>query len=758
MLPPYVGARASVQGAKKYDWLQESSHFESSMQESQATSMGQTSRVENTRKILAETDKFITSELHARGCNDATLPSVARLQVFDEAMDKFCARCPAYRTFLDAYRREQAELRRAYTQRISEIPRLRAHAEAAQTKANGIMESQRDAAVAEAADLRREVARLKSVADRAVVSLAALSEDLETHKRSHRRATDESDELKRSSTVLTLSLARLEEDRERWALQDNSSRSEALNLRSALDKSNVEMERLKNLAADLEDHLKTERSEAARECEQRVFELRRELAATTTAHRALAIKFRALSAKTKEDDDGESHAPGDAETDAPEAPAPAATADPSPPAEPQPPPAEAADGASPKAASPKAAPALPAIDGAASAPDDDGAANAPSVRFAAPPPGRAPPAGRRPSAPVSDAPAEAANDQAPDVNVLAEPYAPPGHYFDGLGLDDDVPPYLRFEGRVKNWTISKRETERMINDVWIAKETSARDAAGAAAARPASASGRNGSEQLASFLPVYLLQRFKSHSLAIEWGYNLLDGLRRYISDSDCRLFLEIMRGELAEEVRFDQLQMLVEVSATMQTEDCAASHDGRASGALTVPAFMAALRRLLTTKPEHSFARLQRQLHVEAQQNKARIVNYKELLESDAQGTQSKFCELLREQHLAEILLFTQELAEAIRGPDEDAAGDAVPPAKLPLARFRAAISAVDADKPRGEVNAYLVRGADCDAKDLLDFEVQNKAYDVEVFIKKLSQSGLVKKSPLKGAGLSPGKPGNPT
>ena len=28
-----------------------------------------------------------------------------------------------------------------------------------------------------------------------------------------------------------------------------------------------------------------------------------------------------------------------------------------------------------------------------------------------------------------------------------------------------MPPYLRFEGRVKNWRLSKRETERMHEDV-----------------------------------------------------------------------------------------------------------------------------------------------------------------------------------------------------------------------------------------------------------------------------------------------------
>ena len=75
--------------------------------------------------------------------------------------------------------------------------------------------------------------------------------------------------------------------------------------------------------------------------------------------------------------------------------------------------------------------------------------------------------------------------------------------------------------------------------------------------------------QLDEFVYDYLLRRYDgSHTKAIEWGYNLYDALERYVSDSDCKLFLKILAGELAEEVRNDQLALIVQVKQAMEKED----------------------------------------------------------------------------------------------------------------------------------------------------------------------------------------------
>ena len=63
---------------------------------------------------MQEIEDFITMELQSRGCDDANLPCVARLQVFEEALDRFLSRCHMYRSFFDRYRREQNMLRGVY--------------------------------------------------------------------------------------------------------------------------------------------------------------------------------------------------------------------------------------------------------------------------------------------------------------------------------------------------------------------------------------------------------------------------------------------------------------------------------------------------------------------------------------------------------------------------------------------------------------------------------------------------------------------
>ena len=60
---------------------------------------------------LHDIGEFIAMELQARACDDANLPSIARLQVFEEALDRFLSRCQMYRPFFNRYRKEQTMLR-----------------------------------------------------------------------------------------------------------------------------------------------------------------------------------------------------------------------------------------------------------------------------------------------------------------------------------------------------------------------------------------------------------------------------------------------------------------------------------------------------------------------------------------------------------------------------------------------------------------------------------------------------------------------
>ena len=158
---------------------------------------------------------------------------------------------------------------------------------------------------------------------------------------------------------------------------------------------------------------------------------------------------------------------------------------------------------------------------------------------------------------------------------------------------------------------------------------------------------------------IYLREKYEdTQALIAEFGYNLIDALERYIDDSDCLIFLKILQGEFAEEVRDDQLHLLVEIPRVMEEEDCAL-HSGVPSGMLQIASFMRILKKLLNTKSEHSFNKLQKALQFEAK--KGRMIAYNEIFEEDEDGNQGDFCELLRAQHLEEIIAYGRKLKQAI-------------------------------------------------------------------------------------------------
>ena len=51
----------------------------------------------------------------------------------------------------------------------------------------------------------------------------------------------------------------------------------------------------------------------------------------------------------------------------------------------------------------------------------------------------------------------------------AEEFRSPWTHFDGLGFLEGVKPYLQFNGKIQNFLLSKKETIRILQDIWDAK-------------------------------------------------------------------------------------------------------------------------------------------------------------------------------------------------------------------------------------------------------------------------------------------------
>ncbi|XP_045452448.1 translin-associated factor X-interacting protein 1-like [Melitaea cinxia] len=103
-------------------------------------------------------------------------------------------------------------------------------------------------------------------------------------------------------------------------------------------------------------------------------------------------------------------------------------------------------------------------------------------------------------------------------------------YFDGLGTDPMIPPYLRYEGRVRNLRLSRREISVIINDVWLGK-MKRRDVT------------------LQDYLTNYFEDRYQQPSIRAEWAYNLCAGAEQMLDEPQVKLFWGVLHGHLAEDI-----------------------------------------------------------------------------------------------------------------------------------------------------------------------------------------------------------------
>lgn len=328
-------------------------------------------------------------------------------------------------------------------------------------------------------------------------------------------------------------------------------------------------------------------------------------------------------------------------------------------------------------------------------------------------------------------------------------------HFEGLGLDESIPKYLRISGKIQNLFMTKRDTEQYVNEIWAAKEDYQKqlnlgvddgvlvDGAGGELSQ--------GNMHLSAFFEIFLEQRFKTQTRAVEFAYNFIDSLTKYSFDSDCKLFIMIMQGDLSEEIRHDQLNMLDDLLNELRHEDQLIHH--KVDGRLTLDVFFRVIRRVFPTKGEHSIRRLEKALELEIKGR--RLVLYEELLEEDEEGNQGKFCETLRMQHLTECSTFSRRVMDVISQYYDDSVAEATTTnaveelalmtsqgPSLTVHELRNALSLADADKPRNEINKYLARGCNKSVQDVLLMETDRNCMIPVAMFKSNLKRGLIKKS----------------
>lgn len=129
---------------------------------------------------------------------------------------------------------------------------------------------------------------------------------------------------------------------------------------------------------------------------------------------------------------------------------------------------------------------------------------------------------------------------------------------------EGIPKFFQYEGKVANMFLTKWETETIVNEIWDAKA-----AVDDKKPKPAETCGLahdfdpefESDVSFADFYWEFIQKKFDhNREKAIAFSYNFVDALKKYSWDSDCKIFLLVLQGQLAEYIRDEQLKMIEHV------------------------------------------------------------------------------------------------------------------------------------------------------------------------------------------------------
>uniref|UniRef100_A0A8D0GC28 Translin associated factor X interacting protein 1 n=1 Tax=Sphenodon punctatus TaxID=8508 RepID=A0A8D0GC28_SPHPU len=198
--------------------------------------------------------------------------------------------------------------------------------------------------------------------------------------------------------------------------------------------------------------------------------------------------------------------------------------------------------------------------------------------------------------------------------------------FTGMGKNERVPVYLRFEGLVKNKMLNKKEVVAILREIWKEKVSA---------------------DQQVCFFFLGFLQRKYGEASAFEWAYSIYENIKLYRSNDTMSLFYDILTGNVSSPAN-------VQFIANLLKELMA--YDSLNSGNLTSQLFTVALRAAFPLKNDVQIQEL-----IEAAGYKAEssdeLVNYRSLFNEDEEGKAEPFIWKLKSQYISEKQAYLREL-----------------------------------------------------------------------------------------------------
>ncbi|XP_006255589.1 translin-associated factor X-interacting protein 1 isoform X3 [Rattus norvegicus] len=242
-------------------------------------------------------------------------------------------------------------------------------------------------------------------------------------------------------------------------------------------------------------------------------------------------------------------------------------------------------------------------------------------------------------------------------------------FFPGLGFGDSIPPFLRFDGPVKNKKPSKKEVVNLLKDAW--KERVAEEQ----------------KESFPDFFFNFLERRFGVNE-AMAWAYTIFENIKLFRSSEIMSQFYAVLMGKTLESVYINQKDTLFHLLKELINADT------QNEGSITMEQFSTVLKTTFPLKKEEQIMELMEAAGWGPDSSNTDMLNYRSLFTEDEEGQSEPFVQKLWEQYNSEKEAYLEELKQEL---------NMEPLEEVTLLKMRGTLMNIDPTMDRQTLSAYL-------------------------------------------------------
>ncbi|KAM5208054.1 translin-associated factor X-interacting protein 1 isoform 4-T4 [Hipposideros larvatus] len=242
-------------------------------------------------------------------------------------------------------------------------------------------------------------------------------------------------------------------------------------------------------------------------------------------------------------------------------------------------------------------------------------------------------------------------------------------FFSGLGYEESVPPFLRFDGVVENKKPTKKDVINLLRDAWKERLTEEQK------------------EKFPDFFFNFLERRFGPAD-AMAWAYSIFENIKLFRSNEIMGQFYALLMGKRSESVYIKQKETIAELLKEMTNVD------SQNEGLLTMEQLRTVLKSTFPFKKEEKIQELMEAGGWHPNSSNADLLNYHSLFIEDEEGQSVPFVQKLWEQYLDEKDKYLKELKQQLGLELRD---------KVTLPKVREALMIIDSKLDKQTLNSYL-------------------------------------------------------